>query len=394
MVYLVLFLYLVTLAVKFDFNKSSKVNRAKGNANSWYNFTLIVMIFVSGIRYKVGGDSISYYYFFNDIPYLWDLGKFSFVKTQFDPLWILLSSTSKSLVDDFAFFQIVHAAIVNTVVFWFFKKYTTNRFTCVLIFFLIFYVYFNMEVMREALAICTFLLGYHTYRDQKWLKYYTYALVAFLFHSSAMILFILPLFRNIKIKPYTIAIWLVVFVVMTFIPDTFKLFLKLFVFNDRISAKFNAYSNIKSNVNGMLYLFGLYFLIPASLAYYNEKRLKSHPKFKELYFAYFLIAILTVAFSGFNRFINYMTPFMAVYFADLLNRIYQYHYYLQTRNAIISFVIALAFVPKLMYYFSDTSSIVYGTHRYDMWYPYHTIFDKEENYKREALYEGLFSTSD
>jgi hypothetical protein len=394
MIYLILLIYLIALSAKFDFNRSAQFNRASPAANGLYNFTLIIMITFAGLRYKVGGDSISYFYLFNDVPYLWELGKFSFAKAQFDPLWILLSSLSKSIYNDFTFFQIVQAIIVNTIVFRFFSRTTPNRFTCILIYFLIFYVYFNMEVMRESLAICCFLLGYKYFKEGKWLKFYPFAIVAFLFHSSAMILFILPLVRNIKIKPYTVIIWVALFVVAVVLPDTFKLFLKFFVFNERISARFNAYSDIRSNSNGMMFLFAIYFLFPAGLAILNEKRLDKNPRFRELYFAYFLIATLTIGFSGFNRFINYMTPFMTIYFADLLNKIYRNSYFFNTRKLLITFVIALAFVPKLLYYFSDTSSIVQGTYRYDIWYPYHTVLDKEENYKREALYEGLFSGSD
>jgi hypothetical protein len=390
MIYLFLLVFFLALAIKFDFKKSPGMGRTGKSASRWYNFALFVMIVFSGLRYKVGGDSISYLNFFSDIPYLRDLSKFNFAKAQFDPLWVIFSSVCKSIIDDFTFFQIIHAIVVNTIVYYFIKKNTANRFTCILIYYLIFYVYFNMEVMREALAICIFLLAYPYYKEGKWVKFYICALLAFLFHSSALILFVLPILKNIKIRTFTFFLLILIFVLITYIPDTFKLFLKLFIFNERISSRFNSYSIIKSNVNGMLYLFAIYFLFPAALAYFNEKKLGGKLQFKELYFAYFLIATITVGFSGFNRFLNYMTPFMAIYFADLLNKVYQNDYYLRTKKIIITVVIAIAFVPKLLYYFSDTSYIVQGTRRYDIWYPYYSVFNKQENYKRESLYEGLF----
>jgi hypothetical protein len=50
----------------------------------------------------------------------------------------------------------------------------------------------------------------------------------------------------------------------------------------------------------------------------------------------------------------------------------------------------VAFLPKIIYYFKDKSDIVRGTKRYSIYYPYYSIFNKQEDYKREELYYGMF----
>ena len=37
------------------------------------------------------------------------------------------------------------------------SKRSVNVISCFLIYFLIYYIYYNMEILREALAVCNFL---------------------------------------------------------------------------------------------------------------------------------------------------------------------------------------------------------------------------------------------
>jgi hypothetical protein len=389
MIYLVVFILLAALAVKFDFTKSDKRDE-----NFWYYFALIIFIAVSGLRYKVGGDSISYIESFNDIPFLGQLDKVNLSQAQYDPLWIVFSSVSKSIVNDFVFFQIIHAIFINFIIFRFIKQNTVFRFTAVLLYYLFFYMYFNMEIMRESLAVCVFLLAYPYLKTKKWVKFYICAAIAFLFHSSAIILFIFPFLRNVKFKPLPMILLVLVFFVIIYLPDAVKTILGVFIFNERLQSHFEAYSVIKVNSNGVLAVFVIYLLAPGIIVYLAEKKVKTNPAFKELYFTYFFLAVITLGFAGFARFINYLTPFMAIYFANLLNWIYRNTYFSSLKRITVMALIVIAFLPKLNYYFTDTSNIVLGTRQYDLWFPYNSVFFKEENYKREELYYGYFSLND
>lgn len=181
------------------------------------------------------------------------------------------------------------------------------------------------------------------------------------------------------------------FTITTLLPDAIKTVLGVFIFNDRLESHFETYSTIKVNSNGALVLFIIYLLVPAMMVYWAEKKIGQTLIFKELYFIYFFLAIITIGFSGFARFINYLTPFMAIYFAELLNRIYRYKHFSSFKRIAIAALIFITFLPKINYYFTDTSNIVLGTRQYDLWFPYTSVFFKEENYRREELFHGYFN---
>jgi len=57
---------------------------------------------------------------------------------------------------------------------------------------------------------------------------------------------------------------------------------------------------------------------------------------------------------------------------------------------VVGGLIAIAFIPKIVYYYKDTSKIVAGTRQYNLWYPYSSILDKKDYNKREDLFYGYF----
>jgi len=235
-----------------------------------------------------------------------------------------------------------------------------------------------------------FLLAYPHLKSRNWLKYYLYAAVAFLFHGSAIVLFLIPFLSNIKLKAVTALSLIGLFLVITFIPDAVKGIIHVFIFDERISTRFIRYAGVSANDNGMIAGVFLHVLAPAFIFFVGKKLPNHKPIFKELYFPYWFLAAISISFAGFGRFLDYLVPFMAVYFANMLNEVYRNPKFASCRRIVVVFFMFFAFLPKVMYYFKDKSNIVRGTRRYSIYYPYHSIFDKQENYKREELYYGMF----
>ncbi|HWD87883.1 MAG TPA: EpsG family protein [Mucilaginibacter sp.] len=385
MIYLIILIIISAFAVRYDFSFDGKRHE-----NFWYNFVLCVLLALAGLRYKVGGDTFAYMEYFKEIPRIWEIKPGDIARAQFEPLWTILVSTSKSIVNDFVFFQIIHAAFINIVIFRFIKKNTPYRFTSVLIYYLFFYVDFNTEVMRESLAVCMFLLAYPHLKTKNWVKYYLFAMLAFLFHGSAIVLFLIPFLSNIKLKAVTAISLVGLFLIITFIPDAIKTLIHIFIFDERISVRFTRYAGFSANDNGILAGIFLHILAPAFIFFFN-KRLSNHkPLFRELYFTYWFLAAISVSFAGFSRFLDYLLPFMAIYFANTLNEIYRNPVFALCKRMVVVFFMCAAFLPKIMYYFKDKSNIVRGTKRYSIYYPYYSVFNKQEDYKREELYYGMF----
>src|SRR5690606_5165170 len=90
------------------------------------------------------------------------------------------------------------------------------------------------------------------------------------------------------------------------------------------------------------------------------------------------------------RFINYMTPFMIVYFAEFVSTIYRRQLFYRFTGIAI-FLIVFSFTTlKINYYAADTSRFAPGTRKYNLYVPYYSIFNKKEYSFREAIFFDAF----
>ena len=118
MIYVVVFILLLIPVVKYDLMAKS------GGENKWYYLNLIVLILLAGLRYRVGGDTLMYMSVYNEWPAIDELKYFDFETALYNPLWYIYTSLPRSISDEFWVFQMIQAVIVNSVFFWFFKKYS------------------------------------------------------------------------------------------------------------------------------------------------------------------------------------------------------------------------------------------------------------------------------
>lgn len=385
MIYLIVFLLLLILTLKYEFRSIPKFS------NEWYNFVLIIFILVAGLRYKVGGDTLSYFDYYEGVKN-WSNTDFSELMTgRYSFLWNVLATTCKTISNDFVVLQIVQAGFVNITIFWFIKKYSKFRFTSLILYFIFSYLYFNTEIMRESIAICFFLLAYPYFERKSWLKYYLIVTLAFLFHSSAVILFLFPILSIIKFNLKSLALTIVLLVFFIFILSKNPTLMDLLLFTDTISEKFNAYSEYALNINGKIVVFLSFIAFPYALFRINSKIKKEDGKlFENLYMVYFVIAMSYVAFSGFSRFVNYLTPFMIVYFAYTLNNIYISQKYKNVKRPFILVIFILAFIPKYLYYTADMSRFYPDTRKYNLYHPYSSIISPEEyDFRRIIFSESM-----
>lgn len=383
MIYVIVFFILLLLSIRFDFLGQ------RGLSKFWYAMAFIILVCLAGFRYKVGGDTIMYFYSFENIPKLGDLFTLDFNTAREDPFWLVLASIAKTISDDFTILQFFQSIIINVILFNFFSKYTPYKFTAVLMYYLFFYIYFNMEILREAIAVCFFLLAYSSLQKEKMIGYYLLCTVAFLFHSSAIITFIFPLFRNQKLNTKTVTL-LILSLLLVMGSVFFGVdIIGVLLFNQRIADKFEAYKNLTPSFLGFSYYFLMYTVWPYLIYRWLKKNEKL--KFNELIVIYFAVAIIVSFFTGFARFINYFTPFMLISFVDYLHMIFRSKRYRQLREPVIIVVFLISLFPKIMYYTTDTSYLIKGTRKYDLVFPYISVFDKSENYQKERIVIEMFN---
>lgn len=385
MIYLIVFIILFALALRYDFSNKYDFS------SRWYNIILLLFIAIAGFRYRVGGDTLAYFDYYQYVNTWNNTGLSDLIAGRYSFLWNALATTCKTISEDFFILQLAQSTFINIVLFWFIKRYSNYRFTCLLIYFTFAFLYFNMEIMRESIAIAFLLLAYPSLHQRNWVKYYLLSVVAFLFHPSAIIIFIFPLFSILKFNIINLIVSSALFVSLVVLISSNSLLINLFLITDVVERKYNVYSQYEYSLNGKIYITLLYYLFPLYLIRVNSIISKGKKLiFADMHLIYFITVVIYISYSGFSRFLNYLTPFMIIYFAEILNNVYNYKLYRKVRKLYVCIIFILALTPKLLYYTADTSELYPDTVKFNLYYPYSTIFNKTDYYFRDVIFYDKF----
>jgi len=187
MVYIIIFIVLLILSYRYDYCQKRR------HFKVWFALIFVVLVGLAGLRYRIGVDSIRYESFYHMITGFEHFKWMELSTTRFEPLFYLFAVACRTVSSDFMFFQIVHALIVNSVVFWFLYKNTRHVFTALFIYYIMLYIPLNTEVLRESMAICCFLLAWPSFVKGRWWLYYIIAIIGIGFHNGAYMMLLLPI---------------------------------------------------------------------------------------------------------------------------------------------------------------------------------------------------------
>jgi hypothetical protein len=354
----------------------------------WFAFTCILLILLSGLRYRIGGDTLGYMEMYDDFPTLFTVDWKNF-ETQFQPLWVLFVLINKTITPDFALLQFTHAIILNVSLFSFIKKRTNHLFTFLFFYFIFRYFVLNFEVLRESLAVAIFLMGFKYWENKKWLSYYIFAFIGFGFHVSAVFLFFLPLFRNIELKLKTIFIFLIISILFSNI--FFDFFMKISLFLEltgnlggKVYGQIESIQDNSYNWRFRLLIIGQKVILPYIIIvlskYANSKYKIQYPS---LIFLYLLVSCFSILTFIVERFPNYIFVFYLLFLSDFI-------ILFMRKYRKISFIFFLSIVilfTTMDAYFSFRKNN-YGVSNYKKYYPYYSIFTKQEDKERELMYQS------
>lgn len=378
MIYLGIFLYLGFLAVYYDHG------HAKGGKALNYAIAYCLLVGLAGFRYKVGGDTYNYMYTHEFMPSLWGLFDDSLGIEKLQPLWLLLSAIAKSIGEDFFILQLMHAIIVNGVIFEHVKKNTTARFSTIFLYYFTLYPYFNFEILRESLAIACFLPAIKHYNNRHWGKYYFLSLLAFLFHLSAIFLFLLPFLRNIRVKPYTV---LPVFALCALLNPLVMTLMASIGLTEGAFRAAGEYTEYNYTLFGLVALFLMYVVYPGSV-FQISKSTHSQGIYSEIASKALLVGAITPLFFIFYRFFNYFGFIFVVLFAESLQKLHSMRQLRPFSPIVVIFAFGLFLVFHTARFMSDTSDLATGSRWYQRWIPYHSIFDPVSEPVRDQMLEG------
>lgn len=385
MVYLLVFILLAIPVVKYDLFAKT------GGENKWYYACLVALILLAGLRYRVGSDTLMYMSVFDDCPKLDELKYFDFAEAKYNPLWYVINAISRSIHDSFTCFQVIHAMFVNSVFFWFFRKYCPlYYFSAILLYYIGYFCYFNMEVMRESLCICIMLLAIPSYMNRKYFMYYVLCIIGVLFHYSAMLLFFLPLLRFFQ-KPswkwqLVIFITIVLFVKVINVPT---LLLNVLGFNEQMILLLKNYLDMERSLMGMLSEILKYLPIFILICVREANGISDRYDFTPIVMGVVIIYSMAMEVGGFARFINYFVPFIIVYSVNTLYTVLNMDFkskQMTFLSSVAAFLLLL--VNMASFYLGDVSQVYPNTRAYVRYLPYYSIFDPKIDEHRERFVEN------
>ena len=387
MIYILVFILLLIPVVKYDLMAKS------GGEGGWYFFNLVVLILLAGLRYRVGGDTLMYMSMYAEWPAIDELKYFDFEDALYNPLWYVYTSIAKSLSDEFWVLQIIQSVIVNCIFFHFFRKYSPQYyFSAILLYYVGYYCYFNMEVMREALCICILLLATSWLLEKKWIKYILVSIIATGIHYSAAVMLCFPLLMLLFKQSSWQWQLLVLFSVLALlnVVNVASLIISLLPVDEQLGMLVEKYIDIETSLMGMIaqvlkYLpvFGMIFIRSRYPELYPDK---FAPIVMGVVFAY----AMAMGFAGFERLVNYFIPFIIVY---LVHTVYYFISKVdfgisQISHMVLFLSLSLLTFNYAYYYMRGISTAQPGTSFYHRFAPYYSVLDPKIDVHRERYIEN------
>jgi len=284
----------------------------------------VAFIIVGGLRdVTMGGDTKNYFSYFNDIPILNDISKSYIERSDYQPLFNYYLSSLKTIFDDFNYALLAHSIIVNSIVFWFLKRYNSPQiFLGLCLYLIINFLEFNMEIMRESLAVCCGLIAYNYYSKSKWVYSIIWGIISVGFHISALILIIFPFLQKIKYSKKLIISFLIIGASLLSVFPLISEYINQIQFllmssaqslADKIEIYNNSTINQRLNIYYFISLFFKNLMMPlVGILLLKEKT----NKYIGFIVAYYLLMIISSYTYAFYRFGNYFAVFNVIFLSN------------------------------------------------------------------------------
>lgn len=398
MLYLIIFLLLCFLVYRYDYK------RIEEGRLFWLIGITVIFIVLGGLHYRLGYDTVAYERFYDKIPPLDKFKLRDFEKFRYNHGFILLSSFTKLFTDSIVLLNFIQASFVCGVITWFFKQNTRNPFFALLLFFIFLFSLLIFEQVREAIAVGFFLLAWPSFRDRKWLKWYALSLCALAFHTSATLMFVLPVILLPGIRQLfvfgkrTFFLCAFVFAIAFIIQASFYRYIELIALTESSQQLISQYEGthyLKGNLNivGIVSQLIRLVLYPFLALYFLNSIHKSKSVSQDLYkievfvLTSIYISIFSVAVPIISRFNNYFFFFSILLMSDWIFSLLRFH----GKKVRFKFGFwAFIFLPLFMiqiyssYWSNINKSGTYKT--YMIYYPYTSHLDQEKDETREKIF--------
>ena len=384
MLYIVVFFYLLLNVYIYDINVDVNAKKFK-RINIFISYLILALI--AGFRYRLAPDTVAYQYFveyqvigFSELDYEYIFSQ------RFQPIWVLLSSFSKSL-GSYLYLQLFVSFFTVFTLYFFNKRNTKYVSTATLFFYISFYHYFTMEVLREALAVSIFLWSMMLFNKRKFASF-VLIVITFFVHKFAIFTLFIYLFLLLNMR-YRSVIILMSFVSLFFIylkDPIQQIQLAYSIINNVNFSNYDITSSL--SVTGYIY-YAIKCILPFFLVFYcvRNKIIVSNNIKNNIFFTFLAIyitiyVIRIFSFPFIERLANYFILFYIVFSSSLLI------VYFKRKSRIIrntTFIFIVISVTIYSWYPLTKVDAQTGIPAYVRYYPYYSFFNKKTNPAREEL---------
>lgn len=401
MIYLVVLIILLYSAIRFDIGGAdAKITR------KWYWFLGLMLVLLSGLRYRIGTDTISYesWYEASTLPPLYNFTLKDLSYNRFEPLFVLFGSFLKMFSQDWILFQLVHAAIVNLAFFWAIRKYSPAPFIGITIYYLSTYYALNCEVMRQSLATAILVFSLPYLFSKQYVKYFLIVLIAVFIHRASVLFFILPFIsflRSTKVLTISIVLLGITAAALSqYIINHFLDIILLFQSSDSIATTLENYNDLESLAAFEFTIFGIIGFFMSTIVLYvickikedrriivkdgNDEKFCKYDmsKMGHLLSFYIIMQTLSFALPIFYRFAWVLFLFPIFYLSSFIQHMCKSR---SIENKILLTMVLFLFMFKIV---SDNflEEKDTGIYYYQRYLPYSSVFDQKKDNDRETLY--------
>ncbi|MCI8300965.1 MAG: EpsG family protein [Lachnospiraceae bacterium] len=156
----------------------------------YLSFSFLLLVFVASFRYAIGFDYFSYLNIYETTS-LWsfkDIFQFRFT----EPLFFVVCKLCSLAGCSYPVFLVFLNLFLIGVPMWFIRRYSRLPWVSVYLFICLQFLAHDMNLLRQSIAVCFFLLAYPYLKNRKLLPFTLLILAGGLFHNS--LFFIFPLY--------------------------------------------------------------------------------------------------------------------------------------------------------------------------------------------------------
>ena len=161
-----------------------------------FNVVYVSLVLIAAFSYGVGNDTYAYKQIFQYTPTLSELDWGYFITQRSQPLYVLLSSTCKTIYNDFLTVQLLQVSLFYHSLYLLLRKLDLRKFWVLFLFFGYCYLV-ELSARRESLGLAFCFYAMYFYLENKWRYYYLFVVIGFFFHTGVLIFAFFPLFKHL-----------------------------------------------------------------------------------------------------------------------------------------------------------------------------------------------------